>query len=96
MVYVDALMHHGWRLRAGVLVRNCHMFCDGPLEELHAMALRIGMRQDWLQLGRSGVPHYDLTPPRREAAIAHGASPVDRRRAVALWRAIRYSTSPQA
>jgi Protein of unknown function (DUF4031) len=41
------------------------------LEELHTLAAKIGMKRRWFQNGR--VPHYDLTPARREAALAAGA-----------------------
>ena len=85
-VYVDALMNHGWVLH-GRSTANCHMFTDGPLEELHALAESIGLRRAWFQDKR--VPHYDLTPQDRAAAIAAGAVEVDRRRAVEIWRATR-------
>ncbi|UDY80490.1 hypothetical protein [Shigella phage CT01] len=41
-VYVDVLMNHGWKLR-GHPTKNCHMFTDGDIEELHEMAEAIGM-----------------------------------------------------
>ena len=85
-VYVDPLMNHGWVLH-GRSTPNCHMFTDGPLEELHALAETIGLRREWFQDKR--VPHYDLTPENRAAAIAAGAVAVDRRRAVKIWRASR-------
>lgn len=50
---------------------SSHLTTDGPLEELHAFAQRIGLRRAWFQDGR--VPHYDLSPVRREAALAYGA-----------------------
>lgn len=43
-VYVDPLMAHGWILR-GRAVRSCHMFTDGDEEELHSLAIRIGMKR---------------------------------------------------
>lgn len=49
---------------------SAHMTAD-TLEELHAMARRIGLRRAWFQNGR--VPHYDLTPARRQAALDGGA-----------------------
>jgi hypothetical protein len=85
-VYVDPLMNHGWVLH-GRPTSNCHMFTDGALEELHALAQKIGLRRAWFQDKR--VPHYDLTPLDRAAAIAGGAIEVDRRRAVQIWRASR-------
>lgn len=86
-VYVDPLMNHGWVLR-GRVVPSCHMLTDDmTLEELHALATRIGMKRAWFQ-SRS-TPHYDLTPKRRSMAIAAGAVEIDRRRSAAIavmWR----------
>jgi len=65
-VYVDALRDWGWRLGP-----SCHMIAD-TLDELHAMADRIGLQRRWFQNKRSG-PHYDLTRSRREMAVAAGA-----------------------
>lgn len=84
-IYVDALMDWGWVLR-GRRVDSCHMFTDCvSLDELHAMALRIGLRLAWFQSSKS-APHYDLTASRRTAAITLGAVEVDRRTAAAIWR----------
>ena len=85
-------MHNGWVLR-GHSIANCHLFTDAlDLAELHAFAERIGLKQSWLQhkhVDLFSLPHYDLTPRRRAAAIAAGALEVDRREAVRLWRARR-------
>ncbi|HWA07955.1 MAG TPA: DUF4031 domain-containing protein [Opitutaceae bacterium] len=51
--------------------RWCHLWAD-TLEELHTMAAKIGMRPEWFQ-DKPGFPHYDLVPPRREAALKLGA-----------------------
>jgi hypothetical protein len=66
-VYVDMLMNHGWKLGP-----SCHMYAD-TLDELHAMAKRIGMRRDWFQDHKPSFPHYDLVASRRELAVHHGA-----------------------
>ena len=50
---------------------SCHLTAD-TLEELHAFALRIGMRRSWFQEHRI-CPHYDLTPSRRVVAVRLGA-----------------------
>jgi hypothetical protein len=43
------------------------------------MAARIGMQREWFQAPlKSSKPHYDLTPPRRAAAVAAGAVELDR------------------
>lgn len=68
-VYVDELRQWPTKIacfRAG----SCHLTAD-TLEELHEFAGRIGLRRAWFQDGR--VPHYDLTPSRREHALAAGA-----------------------
>jgi hypothetical protein len=62
----------------------CHMFADS-LEELHAMADKIGLRQAWYQ-DHPSVKHYDLVPTKRALAILNGAIEVDRREAVRIWR----------
>jgi hypothetical protein len=48
------------------------MTCDGDLEELHRFAESIGLRRAWFQNHRV-VPHYDLTPSKRAAAVRLGA-----------------------
>lgn len=93
-VYVDDLVEYGAdvyapadRQAARVGARNghrwCHLFADEPdAAELHTLAARIGLKRAWFQ-----GDHYDLTPGRRAAAVRAGALEVDRRRAVAIWRA---------
>ena len=50
--------------------RWCHLLADDEAT-LHRIASAIGMRAEWCQRGK--IIHYDLTPPRRAAAIAAGA-----------------------
>jgi hypothetical protein len=60
------------------------------LEELHAMADRIGMKRAWFQCPpRASFPHYDVAPNRRELALKHGAIECDRRMFVLMMRRIR-------
>jgi hypothetical protein len=83
----------------------CHMLAD-TLDELHAMADRIGASRGWFQVSNSGVPHYDIPwgngigtgPARREWAIAAGAVVIDRRQTVVLMRRLRgeRQTFPEA
>jgi hypothetical protein len=90
-VYVDQLAPWGWVLR-GNKVLSCHMFTDSAdLEELHAVALRIGMKREWFQSHRI-APHYDLTPSRRLTAVTLGVIEVSRRQASEIWRARRELT----
>lgn len=76
MVYVDELFRAVSSDRQAFKVgsRNahqwCHMWAD-TLGELHAMAAKIGLKREWFQDSR--LPHYDLTPARRSAALRHGA-----------------------
>ncbi len=51
---------------------SCHLTTDGDVEELHAFALKIGMKRAWFQAHRV-MDHYDLTPARRAAALRAGA-----------------------
>jgi hypothetical protein len=87
-VYVDPLMKRGWTFY-GREVASCHMFTDSIcLDELHKFAEAIGMKKVWFQK-HNLAPHYDLISGRRAVAIKHGAVAVDRRQAVAIWRARR-------
>lgn len=70
-VYVDDLCNRGWKLGW-----SCHLIADDE-GELHAFALRIGLRRAWFQPRSS--PHYDLTVGRRADAVALGAVELDRR-----------------
>lgn len=80
-VYVDT-----GRIQMGRM-KMCHMIAD-TLEELHAMADKIGMRRAWFQ--NEGTPHYDICQAKRAHAIHHGAIEADRKKIVELirmWRA---------
>ncbi len=80
-VYVDRLAVYGqWRW--GV---SCHMVAD-TVEELHAMADKIGHKRAWFQPGGGNPPHYDLTASRRKLAVKNGAIEIDRRQLVAFIR----------
>lgn len=61
----------------------CHMLAD-TLEELHAMAEKIGMRRSWYQ--PKSTPHYDVCKSRRALAIQYGAIEIDRDRTVEIIR----------
>lgn len=64
----------------------CHMLADTP-DELHAMAIKIGMRLSWFQPG--STPHYDVCRMRRQKALLYGALEINRRQTVELIRKIR-------
>lgn len=67
---------------------SCHLTTDGPIEELHAFAARIGMRRAWFQ-PHPLAPHYDLTPRRRADALAKGAVDVGARAQARQRRELR-------
>lgn len=78
-VYVDQLRSYdnvqGEAARYGR--RWCHLTADS-LEELHAMADRIGLKRAWFQPAhRLHQCHYDLVPAKRAAAVRAGAVEVD-------------------
>jgi hypothetical protein len=75
-VYVDEF-GPSWGKWAG----GGHMIADS-LDELHAMADRIGLRREWFQ-DKPRFPHYDVQRRRRAQAIAYGAIPKTTRE---LWR----------
>ena len=54
----------------------CHMAPDSGLDELHAIAARIGLKREWFQ-DHHLVPHYDLRPSKRGQAIKAGAVAVN-------------------
>jgi hypothetical protein len=59
------------------------MVSDKSEEELHAFAVRIGLKRSWAQLRpRASAAHYDLTPQRRAMAVRHGAIEVSSRELV--------------
>ena len=85
-VYVDWLLNHGWRPR-GQLIKSCHLLADTE-EELHALALSIGLRREWFQSG-SRVAHYDLTESLRALAVAAGAVELTRATFRPVYRRLR-------
>jgi len=76
-VYVDHQQNAFGRMKM------CHMLADS-LEELHAMADRIGMKREWFQ--QLSTPHYDLSKTRRALAVKAGAIEIDAKRTVQIIR----------
>lgn len=72
MIYVDPAIYP---FRG---IYYCHMMTDGPIEELHQFADKIGLKRSWFQ-DKSGHPHYDLAPSKRATAIDYGAKSVTSR-----------------
>lgn len=85
-VYVDPLRNHGgsatfrWK-------QSCHMYAD-TLDELHAMALAIGMKRSWFQ-DKLSMPHYDLVESRRRDAVRRGSVEHTTREMVSFMQARR-------
>lgn len=67
-VYVDDL-EIPWK---GMIMS--HMAAD-TLEELHAMADKIGLKREWFQDKR--VPHYDVSSNKKTLALEFGAIEVN-------------------
>jgi hypothetical protein len=62
-------------------MKMCHMVADG-LDELHAMADRIGINRRWFQ--DKNPPHYDICKAKRALAVTAGAIEVSTRQIVAM------------
>lgn len=52
-----------------------HMLAS-DLDELHAMAARLGLKRAWFQ-GQSTFAHYDLTSSKRTLALAAGVTEIE-------------------
>jgi hypothetical protein len=79
-IFVDQLQTYG-RVKPEAQrygSRWCHMTTDGPREELHSFAERIGLKRAWFQDHvRRYLKHYDLTPSKHALAVKLGAVEVD-------------------
>ena len=82
-VYVDPILHHGGS-PSFHYTHSCHMYADS-LDELHATARLIGLRRDWFQ-PKDKLPHYDLVPTKRKAAVRAGAIEHTREQMVQFMR----------
>ncbi len=76
-VYVDSAKNDFGRMKMS------HMVAD-TLEELHAMANKIGIQHKWFQ--DHSVPHYDICQSKRRLAIQLGVVEIDRSQLVNLIR----------
>lgn len=69
-VYVDQFPP-GWGKWSG----GGHLL-GSDIDELHALAKKIGLRRDWFQ-GNETFAHYDVTQGKRAQALAAGAIPIE-------------------
>lgn len=83
-VYVDKASNPLGRMKM------CHMMAD-TLDELHAMADKIGMKRAWFQ-NNPDHPHYDLSQTKRQLAIQSGAIEIDNYQLVELVRKWRHKS----
>jgi hypothetical protein len=79
-VYVDKAQNKYGRMIM------CHMLAD-DLEELHAMADKIGVQRKWFQ--PKSTPHYDICKSKRDLAIKFGAVYVERGEVLELVKKYR-------
>lgn len=68
-VYVDQFPGQRWGRWNG----GGHLLTS-DLDQLHALAARIGLRRAWFQ--DKTFPHYDVTAAKRRLALAAGAVPI--------------------
>lgn len=73
--YIQATVPNG---RARHTSRWCHLTAD-TTEELVAFARRIGLRPTWIQYPGTWKEHFDVSEPKRRAAVAAGAVEVSAR-----------------
>jgi hypothetical protein len=83
-VYVDQPL---WRLGR---MHMCHMMADSTAE-LIDMALRLGLRKDWIQKPGEPGEHFDISKGKRAEAIRLGAREVSSRDLVTIVRRRRGS-----
>ena len=91
-VYVDELFNtRSLKSAKWQYNQSCHMRADTE-EELHAMAAKIGLRQEWCQYPDNPVKrHYDLTATKRALAVKNGAISVTWREMVQKFSGERIS-----
>ena len=80
-VYVDTVQKPYRRMLM------CHMVAD-TLDELHAMADKIGVRRQWFQ-SHASTSHYDICKSKKRLALKYGAVELDRRKFVEVIRRLR-------
>ena len=77
-VYVDDMLMEATVQNGGhqVTGRWSHLMADTD-DELHAFAVRLGLRREWAQYPGTVKSHYDVTANVRDHAIRMGAIPIN-------------------
>jgi hypothetical protein len=93
-VYVDEIKDYGVIARAKGLryTHWSHLLADTE-EELHAFAMRLGLRRSWFQNPSNYRWHYDVVPTKRAQAIEMGAVEIDRQQVAELMARRRAAAS---
>lgn len=76
MIFVDRLMNWGMTIR-GRTVPSCHLWSNKSTVELIEFGKKIGMKQEWIHTGTTGLEHFDLVPSKRTLAVKNGAKEVN-------------------
>ena len=63
MIYIDPLRTANWKYK-----KACHLTADRE-EELLSFAKKLGLKETWLHISRTGVKHFDLTEGMRDKAF---------------------------
>jgi len=72
MIYVDEVRDYTGLTKLRYK-KWCHIWTDGPIEELHEFAAKLGLKRSWFQ-DKKRFPHYDTIPYRRALALKMGAT----------------------
>lgn len=73
MIMVDELVKWPHAKHACFKNGSSHLTTNEDIERLHIFAQSIGLKRSWFQ-NHALAPHYDLSPAKRELALAHGAT----------------------
>lgn len=67
-------------------MKMCHMVADSS-EELHMMAVQIGVARKWVQKAKTPDEHFDICLSKRRLAVEFGAVEVTMRELAQIMRA---------
>lgn len=75
--------------------KNRYHLAADSVQELHVFAAGIGIKRCWFHPS-ARFPHYDITGPQREQALAAGARAVTSRELVARMHCLQRNTGEDA